>query len=93
MIFIIGIISSSHFFGFMADTQGRRKIIYPSLFITAFCSILSSVSTNFYMFVVLRYFCGFFVSAGSATIYAYLGEFHDTRTRSRAVMGASVVFG
>lgn len=45
------------------------------------------------MLVILRYFCGFFVSAGSATIYAYLGEFHDSKTRTRSVMGASVVFG
>lgn len=45
------------------------------------------------MFVILRYFCGFFASAGSATIYAYLGEFHDSKTRTRSVMGASIVFG
>lgn len=33
------------------------------------------------------------VSGSSATIYAYLGEFHTQRQRSRAIMGASVIFG
>lgn len=33
------------------------------------------------------------VSGGSATIYAYLGEFHTNQSRSKAIMGASVVFG
>ncbi|XP_063703610.1 synaptic vesicle glycoprotein 2B-like [Culicoides brevitarsis] len=88
-----GIISSSHLWGFLADTKGRRKIIFPALFITSVCSVLSSLSNNFYMLVILRYLCGFFVSAGSATIYAYLGEFHDAKTRTRSVMGASIVFG
>uniref|UniRef100_A0A336KT94 CSON015013 protein n=1 Tax=Culicoides sonorensis TaxID=179676 RepID=A0A336KT94_CULSO len=88
-----GIISSSHLWGFLADTKGRRKIIVPALFITSVCSLLSSISNNFYMLVILRYLCGFFVSAGSATIYAYLGEFHDSKTRTRSVMGASIVFG
>lgn len=33
------------------------------------------------------------MSGSSATIYAYLGEFHTQQHRSRAIMGASVVFG
>lgn len=33
------------------------------------------------------------VSGSSATIYAYLGEFHNDRHRSRAIMWASVIFG
>lgn len=33
------------------------------------------------------------VSGSSATIYAFLGEFHTTKYRSRAIMGASVIFG
>lgn len=33
------------------------------------------------------------ISGSSATIYAYLGEFHNDRNRSRAIMCASVIFG
>lgn len=37
--------------------------------------------------------CIYSVSGSSATIYAYLGEFHTLKYRSRAIMGASVIFG
>lgn len=33
------------------------------------------------------------VSGSSATIYPYLGEFHNNKNRSRALMGASFIFG
>lgn len=33
------------------------------------------------------------ISGSSATIYAYLSEFHDTQNRSRAIMGAALIFG
>lgn len=33
------------------------------------------------------------ISGSSATIYAYLGEFHTQKYRSRAIMGAAFIFG
>lgn len=33
------------------------------------------------------------ISGSSATVYAYLGEFHNIKNRSRALMWASFVFG
>lgn len=33
------------------------------------------------------------ISGSSATIYAYLGEFHNDGQRGRAIMGSSVIFG
>lgn len=39
-------------------------------------------------------FCGVdSISGSSATIYAYLGEFHGTQQRSRAIMGSAFIFG
>lgn len=35
----------------------------------------------------------FSISGSSATIYAYLGEFHNDAQRSRAIIGSSVIFG
>ncbi|XP_055389996.1 synaptic vesicle glycoprotein 2A-like [Condylostylus longicornis] len=88
-----GIITSSHLWGFLADTKGRRKVILPTLVSGFIASFLSSFSNEFWSMVIFRYINGFFVSGGSATIYAYLGEFHTAKTRSRAIMGASVIFG
>uniref|UniRef100_A0A182W4A7 Major facilitator superfamily (MFS) profile domain-containing protein n=1 Tax=Anopheles minimus TaxID=112268 RepID=A0A182W4A7_9DIPT len=105
-----GIIFSSHLWGFLADTRGRRAIIMPTLFLAFASSALSSLTTNFWLITLMRFLTGFFmytpcerlsmdcflsdsVSGSSATIYAYLGEFHGKGNCSRAIMGASFVFG
>lgn len=88
-----GIIASSHLWGFLADTKGRRKVIMPTLFISFAVTVASSFVKSFWIFTLLRFFSGLFISGGSATIYAYLGEFHNIRTRSRVLMGAAFVFG
>lgn len=88
-----GIISSSHLWGFLADTRGRKKVIVPTLFLTFTATVISSFTTSFWIIALFRYLAGFFISGSSATIYAYLGEFHNKRDGSRAIMGASFVFG
>ncbi|XP_069966127.1 synaptic vesicle glycoprotein 2A isoform X1 [Bactrocera oleae] len=87
-----GIITSSHLWGFLADTKGRRRVIRPTLLAGFIVTLFSSFSHTFWVMVLLRFINGFFVSGGSATIYAYLGEFHTDKTRSRAMMGSSFIF-
>ena len=109
----IGIIVSSHFWGFLADTKGRKSVIVPTLILSFFFSFLSSLSTNFSTLVICRFLCGFLwvfsifflrrwdfhefpfysISGSSATIYAYLGEFHSSQNRSKILMVASFIFG
>ncbi|XP_053949917.1 synaptic vesicle glycoprotein 2A-like isoform X2 [Anastrepha ludens] len=87
-----GIITSSHLWGFLADTKGRRRVIRPTLLAGFIVTLLSTFSHRFWVMVMLRFINGFFVSGGSATVYAYLGEFHTDKTRSRAMMGSSFIF-
>ncbi|CAO1413974.1 unnamed protein product [Diamesa serratosioi] len=88
-----GIIFSSHLWGFLADTQGRKKVMLPTLFITFVLTFISSFVKNFWLLTLLRFLSGFFISGSSATVYAYLGEFHNINNRSRALAWASFVFG
>uniref|UniRef100_A0A182Q7L5 Major facilitator superfamily (MFS) profile domain-containing protein n=1 Tax=Anopheles farauti TaxID=69004 RepID=A0A182Q7L5_9DIPT len=88
-----GILCSSHLWGFLADTRGRRAVIMPTLFLTFASTALSSLTANFWLLTLTRFMAGFFISGPSATVYAYLGEFHAQRNGSRAIMGASFVFG
>ncbi|XP_055325180.1 synaptic vesicle glycoprotein 2B-like [Sitodiplosis mosellana] len=88
-----GIICSSHLWGFLADTKGRRRVILPSLMAAVAMSVVCSFIQNFYIFTALRFLNGFFMSCASGTIYAYLGEFHNNIHRSRAIMGAAIIYG
>lgn len=58
-IVLMGFITSIYFWGFLADTIGRRKIIIPTLFLSFVFTALSSLATNFTVLVMLRFFCGF----------------------------------
>lgn len=55
----IGIIVSSHLWGFLADTRGRKMIIVTSLFVASFLTIVSSFTQSYWLLVVLRFLNGF----------------------------------
>lgn len=58
-ITILGVISSSHLWGFLSDTRGRKKIIQLTLLSSFLCTGISSLVTNFTVFVFFRYLSGF----------------------------------
>lgn len=53
-----GIIVTSHFWGFMADTRGRKTVIVPTLFTAFAITIVSSFVKSFRILVVLRFLNG-----------------------------------
>lgn len=55
----IGIIVSSHFWGFLADQRGRKTVIVPTLILSFLATFMSSLATNFSMLVVYRFLSGF----------------------------------
>lgn len=54
-----GIICSSHLWGYLADTKGRRRVIQPTLFVAFLLSVCSSFVQNFYLLATLRFLNGF----------------------------------
>lgn len=55
----IGIIVSSHLWGFLADTRGRKTVIVPTLLIAFVITIISSFVKSFWVMVFLRFLNGF----------------------------------
>lgn len=55
----IGIIVSSHLWGFLADTRGRKAVIVPTLLIAFVITIISSFVKSFWLMVFLRFLNGF----------------------------------
>lgn len=54
----VGIIVSSHFWGFIADTAGRKTVILPTQFLGFFFSILSSFANSFWSLLIFRFLNG-----------------------------------
>lgn len=55
----VGLILSSHLWGFLADTRGRRSTMILSLLIATLATIASSLVSNFWLLVFLRFVNGF----------------------------------
>lgn len=55
----LGIISSSHIWGFLADTIGRRKVIRPTLIAGYLVTVASSFAPNYTTLLFLRFLNGF----------------------------------
>lgn len=55
----VGIILSSHLWGFLADTQGRKKIIVPTLLLAFVFTFISSLAKSFWVLVLFKFLNGF----------------------------------
>lgn len=54
----LGIVCSSHFWGFLSDTWGRRKVLQLTFLLTFLFSALSSFSTTSWMLMITRFIVG-----------------------------------
>ncbi|KAI8421269.1 hypothetical protein MSG28_008311, partial [Choristoneura fumiferana] len=73
------------FWGYLADTYGRRRVMLPAILGTITISICSSLSVSFWNMFILRLLTGCLVSASIATVYAFLGELHTASHRASAL--------
>lgn len=55
----LGTICSSHLWGFLADTKGRRRIILPTLFTSFVLAVCASFASNVYTLATFRFLTGF----------------------------------
>ncbi|XP_063243924.1 synaptic vesicle glycoprotein 2A-like isoform X10 [Bacillus rossius redtenbacheri] len=90
-IALIGVICSSQLWGYLADSLGRKKIIVFTLAMDAVCGIASSLAPDFYSFLIVRFFGGFFICGAATVVYVYIGEFHAEANRAKFIILLSVV--
>ncbi|XP_070506798.1 synaptic vesicle glycoprotein 2B-like [Chironomus tepperi] len=89
----IGIILSSHFWGFMADTKGRKKVIAPALCLSFIFTVISTFAKSFTFILIFRFLSGFCICAPQSITYAFLGEYHCVKRRGRVLLFASFLYG
>jgi MFS family permease len=54
-----GLVLSYYLWGLIGDTKGRKKVLIPTLLVSVIFSILTSFTSSFWLFAVLRFFNGF----------------------------------
>ncbi|KAM4603659.1 solute carrier family 22 member 7-like [Polymixia lowei] len=57
-IFFIGVMCGAPLFGFLSDRFGRRKILLVSYLSSMVFALISSFSTSYTMFIIMRFFTG-----------------------------------
>ncbi|KAH9643841.1 hypothetical protein HF086_018234 [Spodoptera exigua] len=87
------IILTSYFWGWLADTKGRRTAMLGSMFLAVVISAISSFAPNLTSFAVLQFVSAIFMTGPSAVVYTFLGEFHNLRHRDKMVTFGSAFIG
>lgn len=90
----IGILLTSHLWGFLSDTWGRQKVLRTALLLTFITCAASSLSYTSTMLLLTRFAVGLSLSGLQSTGISYLGEFHCKSNRAKyvtlAVMGMPI---
>ncbi|XP_033167067.1 synaptic vesicle glycoprotein 2B [Drosophila mauritiana] len=86
-----GMTISAIAWGYLADTKGRKKILYWGYLIDAVCVFGSALSQNFSMLVMFKFLGGLVVNGPAAVLFTYLTEMHGPKHRSSVLMIVGMV--
>ena len=67
--------------GWLTDSFGRKRILFPSYAFTIFAELLLLVMPNIWLFLVFRFISGFFIAGIWNNILLLISEFVSTRYR------------
>lgn len=91
--FLAGGACSSFFWGILADTRGRKRVLIISLILDMLTTVISAVTiTGFLSFAVSRFLNGFIVGALGSISFTYIAEFHPPKSSSKSVCYAGIFF-
>ena len=83
-IFYLGKLVGAFVFGWMADTYGRKRILFPTLALALLTELAAIVTPNLWLFLMFRFFCGMFIAGLFNTLLLMVSEFVSTRYRPLA---------
>ncbi|XP_011256328.1 synaptic vesicle glycoprotein 2B isoform X1 [Camponotus floridanus] len=87
-----GMISTVFFWGCMADTFGRKKLMFYGYLITGLLSLATCFSHTSWLLITFKFFDGVIIAGPYAALMSYLAELHDEVHRSRSYMWLGVFF-
>ncbi len=83
-VWLLGIMAGAVVFGYLADRFGRKKLFIMTLTLYAICTVLSSLSPDYWSFMVFRFLTAMGVGAEYSAISSAIGEFLPVKSRGRA---------
>ncbi|CAG9787471.1 unnamed protein product [Diatraea saccharalis] len=89
---LLGIVVTSHFWGYQADTRGRKKVMLAAMIASSITSILSSFSPDWITFTVFKFLSSGCVAGALAIVLTLLSECTPAAKRALFIMFSSSVF-
>ncbi|XP_045535205.1 putative transporter svop-1 isoform X1 [Papilio machaon] len=89
---LVGIIASSHFWGYLADTQGRRKILCVSLMVGFCAGFVATFSPNWIVYMLLKFASSCGVAGTYALALTLLGECTPHTKRTTMIAYTTSIF-
>ncbi|KAG6448217.1 organic cation/carnitine transporter 7 [Manduca sexta] len=89
---LIGVITTSHIWGYLADTRGRRKILCVSMTIGFVAGAAAALSPNWIVLSILKFLSSAAVSGSSAIALALLSECTPASRRSTLLLLTTSAF-
>lgn len=87
----IAIIISAMFWGYLADTKGRKFTLVVTCIGTFIASALSSFATNWIFMAVMKFFSALFGGGTCSIVYASLGESTPQLLRARYLQYCAIL--
>ncbi|XP_043489592.1 synaptic vesicle glycoprotein 2B-like [Polistes fuscatus] len=87
-----GMISTNFLWGFMADTYGRKRIMFYGYMLTGLITLATCFSHRSWLLILFKFLEGSIISGPYAALMSYLAEIHDENHRSRTYMWLGVYF-
>ncbi|XP_017870658.1 PREDICTED: synaptic vesicle glycoprotein 2B [Drosophila arizonae] len=94
-IIFIGMMVGAYFWGSIADSFGRKKILIVISFMNALCIVASSFSQSYGYFMLFRFLNGAALGGSGPVIWSYFAEFQPKAKRGSMLsfMAAFWTFG
>ncbi|XP_063827098.1 synaptic vesicle glycoprotein 2B-like [Ostrinia nubilalis] len=89
---LVGIIATSHFWGYLADTRGRRKVLFISMVMSFVAGAASAFSPNWITFSVWKFISSGSVAGAFALAFTLLSECNPEAKRSSLLVLTGTVF-
>lgn len=80
-IIFVGMMFGAYFWGSIADTLGRKRVLIVISFMNALCIVISSFSQTYEFFLVFRFLNGAALGGAGPVIWSYFAEFQPKHKR------------